>query len=212
LYRTGDRVRWRGDGQLDFLGRVDDQVKVRGFRIEPGEIEAALASCPGVRAAMVIAAGEGAAARLVAYLVPADPAAGIPAAGDLRNYLRSRLPAFMIPAAFTELPALPVTPAGKPDRGALPAPGLICPEPARDYVAPATAAEEAVAGIWAQVLTVDRVGAEDDFFELGGHSLLALRVIARVRDVLGSEVPVSALFDQPTVRGLAAIAERPPAG
>jgi amino acid adenylation domain-containing protein len=209
LYRTGDRVRWRADGQLEFLGRVDDQVKVRGFRIELGEVEAVLAACPGVRAAAVAAAGEGAARRLVGYLVAADQDRGVPAAGELRDYLRSRLPAFMIPAAFTQLPALPLTPAGKPDRNALLASAAAVvsgPEPARDYIAPATAAEEAVAGIWAQVLGVDRVGAEDNFFELGGHSLLALRVIAGVRDEFGSEVPVSALFDQPTVRGLAAVA------
>ncbi|MFD8819152.1 amino acid adenylation domain-containing protein, partial [Streptomyces sp. NPDC059627] len=208
MYRTGDRVRWLPDGRLDFVGRADDQVKVRGFRIEPGEVEAVLATHPQVRSAVVTARGEGAAARLAAYLVPADPAEGIPAAEELRTFAARRLPEHMLPTVFTELAALPLTPAGKVNRAALPDPDENRPD-LDHYVPPATAAEELLAAIWAEVLHVDRVGAEDDFFELGGHSLLAVQVTFRVRDVFGVEIPFSAPFDHPTLRDLAALLEGP---
>ena len=159
LYRTGDRARWRPGGVLEYLGRVDEQVKVRGFRVEPGEVEAVLAAHPGVAAAAVAVAGERDQARLAAWLVPADPAAGIPPAGELREFLAGRLPEFMVPAAFTELAVLPLTPAGKLDRAALPAPGTGRPEVGGGYVAPRTGTETELAGIWAQVLGIDRVGA-----------------------------------------------------
>ena len=201
LYRTGDRARWRADGQLEFLGRIDDQVKIRGFRVEPGEVEAALAAHPGVGAAVVAADGQGAAARLVAWLVPAGPGGGIPPAGELRAFVGQRLPGFMVPAVFTELAGLPLTASGKLDRAALPAPDAGRPELAGGYVAPASPAQELLAGIWAQVLGVDRVGATDSFFDLGGHSLLATQVISRIRGVFGVEVALAALFDQPTVAG-----------
>ncbi|MFE3031380.1 amino acid adenylation domain-containing protein [Streptomyces canus] len=208
IYRTGDRVRWLPDGRLEFLGRVDEQVKVRGFRIEPGEVEAVLAAHPQVRSAVVTAWGEGAAGRLAAYLVPADVAEGLPAAEALRAFAARRLPEYMVPAVFTEVAALPLTASGKVNRAALPA-----PDESRlaldHYVPPATAAEELLAAIWAEVLQVDRVGAEDDFFELGGHSLLAVQVTFRVRDVFGIEIPFSAPFDRPTLRGLAALLEGP---
>ena len=206
LYRTGDRARWRADGQIEFLGRADEQVKVRGFRVEPGEVEAALAAHPAIAAAVVAVFGEQDQARLAAWLIPASPAAGIPAAGELRAFLSGRLPEFMIPAAYTELAALPLTPNGKIDRAALPAPDAARPD-VGGYLAPATPAQELLAGIWAQVLGIDRAGAGDDFFALGGHSLLATRVISRVREVFGTEVPLAALFDHPTVTGLAAIIE-----
>ena len=160
LYRTGDRARWRPSGQLEFLGRADDQVKIRGYRIEPGEIETALTTHPAITAAVVTADGGGTAARLVAWLVPADPAAGIPPAAGLRAHLGQQLPGFMIPAVFTELAALPLTANGKLDRAALPAPDAGRPELAGGYVVPVTPAEELLAGIWAQVLGVDRVGAD----------------------------------------------------
>ena len=212
LYRTGDLARWRQDGQLDYLGRIDQQVKLRGFRIEPGEVEAALAAHPGVAAAVVAVAGPGTAARLAAWLIPADSAAGLPPAAELRGYLRDQLPDYMIPATYTELTGFPLTPTGKIDRAVLPAPDAGWPELAGRFVAPATPAEELLAGIWAQVLGIGDVGAEDDFFELGGHSLLAIQVISRVREVFGAEVPVAALFDHPTVTRLAAVIEGPAVG
>ncbi|MPY39617.1 amino acid adenylation domain-containing protein, partial [Streptomyces phyllanthi] len=209
LYRTGDRVRWTAAGDLEFVGRTDDQVKVRGFRVELGEVEAALAGHPGVRTAVVALAGHGTRSRLAAYLVPADPGASVPGPADLRKYLRGRLPGFMIPASFTELAAPPLTPAGKIDRAALPDPGSDRPDLDGPYVAPATPAEDLLAGILAEVLGVDPIGALDDFFELGGHSLLAMQVISRVRGAFEVELPLAALFDQPTVRGLAAVVEGP---
>jgi amino acid adenylation domain-containing protein len=207
LYRTGDRVRWRPDGQLEFLGRADDQVKIRGFRVELGEIEAVLAAHPAVAAAAVTAAGDGQDRRLVGYVVPADPAAGVPAADVLRGFVRERLPEYMVPAAFVSLEALPLTANGKLDRAALPAPDGVRRDLDGRYVPPSSPAEELVAGVWAQVLGLDRVGAADNFFDLGGHSLLATRLVSRVRDVFGVEVQVAALFDHPTVAGLAAVIE-----
>ncbi|MET0395230.1 MAG: non-ribosomal peptide synthase/polyketide synthase, partial [Longimicrobiaceae bacterium] len=205
LYRTGDRVRWLAGGALEFLGRTDQQVKLRGFRIEPGEVEAALRAHPAVRDAVVVARDAAGGARLVAYLVPAD-GAGEPDAGELRAFLRGRLPDYMVPSALVALAALPLTPSGKVDRGALPEPAAADGAGAR-YVAPRTPAEDVLAGIWAEVLGVERVGVEDGFFDLGGHSLLATRVVSRARAALGVELPVRALFEAPTVAGLAARAE-----
>ncbi|WP_314413681.1 non-ribosomal peptide synthetase [Streptomyces sp. DSM 40484] len=206
-YRSGDQVRWRADGRLEFLSRVDHQVKVRGFRIEPGEVEAVLAGHPAVRSAVVTTWGEAADRALVAHLVPDNPAEGIPATAELREHVRRSVPEFMVPSVFVEVAALPLTPNGKLDRAALPA-----PETGRTdvdgFVAPSGAVEELLAGIWHGLLPVDRVGAEDNFFELGGHSLLATQIVSRVRDVIGAEIPLATLFDHPTVRGLAtAIAE-----
>ncbi|MDH6493326.1 non-ribosomal peptide synthetase [Streptomyces sp. SAI-127] len=206
MYRTGDRVRWLACGEVEFLGRADEQVKVRGFRIEPGEVEAALATHPRIRTAVVTAAGEETDRRLVAHLVLTDPAEGIPAVGDLRAYLSDRLPAFMVPSVFVELDALPLTPNGKVDRKALPAPDGLRPR-LDGFAAPTTATEELLAGIWAQVLGLDRVGVQDNFFELGGHSLLATRVASRVRTVFGVELALATVFEQPTVRGLAAVVD-----
>ncbi|MFJ6574296.1 amino acid adenylation domain-containing protein [Streptomyces sp. NPDC091292] len=209
MYRSGDRARWLADGQLDFVGRADGQVKVRGFRIEPGEIEAVLAGHPQIRTAVVGAFGEVGEVddrRLVAYLVPADQTDGIPALTEIREYASTRLPAFMIPAAFVELAELPLTPNGKLDRAALPEPAGERPQ-LEDFEAPSGDAEEALARLWTEVLGVDRIGASDNFFELGGHSLLATQVTSRIRDAFELEIPVSALFDQPTVRGLAAVVE-----
>jgi acyl carrier protein len=199
MYRTGDRARWRADGVLVFVGRVDEQVKVRGFRVEPGEVEVVLAAHPGVRSAVVVAFGDDATRRLVAYLVPADPAVeGIPPVRELREYARRRLPEFMVPAAFVELADLPLTPNGKIDRAALPAPEAMRSD--RDeFVPPSGAVEEQLADMWAQVLGIDRIGARDNFFELGGHSLLATQVVSRIRDAFGVEIPLAALFDQPTI-------------
>ncbi|MGN9822142.1 phosphopantetheine-binding protein, partial [Streptomyces sp. SD11] len=191
---TGDRVRWLAGGRLEFLGRADDQLKVRGFRIEPGEIETAVTGHPQVGAAVVTAHGQGGDRRLVAYLVPADPAHGIPAPEVLREHLHRSLPDYMIPSLFIELTALPMTPNGKINRAALPAPdasraGL------GGFSEPSGATEELLAGIWAQVLGVERVGATDGFFDLGGHSLLATLAVSRIREAFGVEVSLADLFD-----------------
>ncbi|MDB4949056.1 MAG: Malonyl CoA-acyl carrier protein transacylase, partial [Gemmatimonadetes bacterium] len=197
MYRTGDGVRLRPDGRLDFLGRLDAQLKVRGHRVEPGEVEAALAALPGVRQAVVVGRDDGDGVGLVAYLV-GDP----PPAAELRAGLRGILPEYMVPSAFVRIDALPLTAGGKVDRRALPAP------PAggegREYRAPRTPVEAALAEAWSEVLGVARVGIDDDFFDLGGHSLLATRVLSRVRQRLGVELPVRALFEHPTVALLAA--------
>ncbi|HEX7239559.1 MAG TPA: amino acid adenylation domain-containing protein, partial [Longimicrobiaceae bacterium] len=209
MYRVMDRVRWRPEGELEYLGRTDFQVKVRGFRVEPGEIEAALRAHPAVREAVAVvredAPGERA---LVAYLV-AEEGAAAPGAAELRAHLRERLPGYMVPSALVTLETLPLTPGGKLDRRALPAPGAAAGE--RAYVAPRTPVEERLARIFAEVLNAGRVGVDDGFFELGGHSLLATRVASRVREELGVEVPLRALFEAPTVAALAERVEAAPA-
>ncbi|MEW5928741.1 MAG: non-ribosomal peptide synthase/polyketide synthase [Gemmatimonadota bacterium] len=204
MYRTMDRVRWTGGGELEYLGRTDFQVKVRGFRIEPGEVEAALRAHPGVADAVCVAReDEPGERRLAAYLVPRG-GVDAPAPAALRAHLRERLPEYMVPSAFVPLAAFPLTPTGKVDRRALPAPAAA---EAEGREAPLTPAGELLAGIFAGVLGVERVGGRDDFFALGGHSLLATRVAARVREAFGVELPVRALFEAPTVAELAARVE-----
>ncbi|WP_159051828.1 non-ribosomal peptide synthetase, partial [Streptomyces niveiscabiei] len=190
MYRTGDLARRRTDGELEFLGRADQQVKVRGFRIEPGEVEAALTAYPGVSRAAVLVRDD----RLVAYVVPAT----VPAA-PLLAHLRDRLPDFMVPSAVLALDALPLTPNGKLDRAALPAPA-----PEATGRAPRSAREQLLCELFTEVLGVDRVGPDDDFFALGGHSLLATRLISRIRATLGVEPELRALFEAPTPAALAA--------
>jgi len=202
LYRTGDLARWRGDGTLEYLGRLDAQVKVRGFRVELGEVEAALLAHPQVAQAAVVAQGDGEGAVLAAYVVPAGPA---PDTGELRARLRQTLPDHAVPAVITMLDRLPLTANGKLDRRALAAREHAAP--AERFVAPRTPVEEVLAGIWARLLRLPRVGATDDFFELGGHSLLATRVATRVREVLGVELPVRTLFEGPTVAEVAGAVE-----
>ncbi|HEU0079980.1 MAG TPA: amino acid adenylation domain-containing protein, partial [Longimicrobiaceae bacterium] len=209
MYRTGDRVRRLPTGELEYLGRVDQQVKLRGFRIEPGEIEAAIQDHPGIAAAVVLvredaALGVPGEPRLVGYVVAED---GEPVRMDaLREHLRQRLPGYMVPAAFVALERLPLTSNGKVDRRALPRPEPGAGEEAA-YVAPRTPTEEVLAGVWAEVLGVERVGVHDDFFELGGHSLRATQVVSRARALFGVELPLRALFEQPTLDGLAARVE-----
>ncbi|HEX4966051.1 MAG TPA: amino acid adenylation domain-containing protein [Thermoanaerobaculia bacterium] len=202
LYRTGDLVRFLASGDLEFLGRIDHQVKIRGYRVELEEIEAVLARHRSVREA-VAAVREDAPGdqRLVAYVVPAPGER--PSAADLRAHLEAALPAHMVPSAVVFLDALPLTGSGKVDRRALPAPVVDRPELVAVFVGPRTPAEEVVVGIWAEVLGVARVGIHDGFFDLGGHSLLATRVLARVREALGVEVPLHAFFEALTVAELA---------
>jgi amino acid adenylation domain-containing protein len=202
LYRTGDRARYLPDGRIEFLGRNDHQVKLRGFRIELGEIEAVLAGHPSVaEAAVVVGGGERDDGRLLAYVVTraSEPAS----ARELRDFLKQALPDYMIPSALVFLDALPLTPNGKVDRRALWAQAGAAPEPEQAYVAPRTDAEKMLAGIWAEVLQVERVGRDDNFFDLGGHSLLATQVVARVGDISDLELPLEAIFDAPTVAELA---------
>ncbi|MFD1831405.1 amino acid adenylation domain-containing protein [Streptomyces desertarenae] len=226
MYRTGDLVRWNEDGLLEYLGRADDQISLRGFRVEPGEVEAALAAHPAVRRAAVVmredAAGD---ARLVGYVVPAGEDAGdgarpsapagsgtgLPTA-QITEHLRRMLPPYMVPSHLVELPALPVTPNGKIDRAALPEPPA-----AGDSAggAPRSPREEILCGLFADVLRRPQVSIDDDFFALGGHSLLATRLASRVRAALDVELPVRRLFEHPTVRSLSALLDsrgggRPP--
>jgi amino acid adenylation domain-containing protein len=202
MYRTGDRVRRRPDGQLEFLGRFDHQLKIRGFRIEPGEIEAALLALPGVASAAVVPAAEG--DRLAAFVSP-RPGETVQAA-ELRAVLRDRLPAPLIPSTFTVLDVLPLTPNGKIDRVALTR-AVHTEESEAAFVPPRDPVEEVLAGMFSEILGAGQVGVHDDFFALGGHSLLATRIVSRVRAVLGVEVPLHALFEAPTVAGLAALVE-----
>ncbi|MFL5385134.1 MAG: amino acid adenylation domain-containing protein, partial [Longimicrobiaceae bacterium] len=202
LYRTGDRGRWNRDGEVEFLGRVDRQVKLRGFRIEPGEVEAVLRAHPAVSDAVVDAHGRGEKKRLVAWVVPSGGARPTPAA--LLAHAAQRLPGHLVPAAVVVLDALPLTVRGKVDRRALPDPEF----GAEDFTAPRTPTEEIVAGTWADLLGVERVGVDDDFFHLGGHSLLATRAASRLRALFGVDVPLRALFEHPTVRALAAEVDR----
>jgi amino acid adenylation domain-containing protein len=197
MYRTGDRLRWTAAGRLEFVGRIDDQVKIRGFRIEPGEVESVLTAHPGVREVRVIVRedqpGE---LRLVAYVV------GDAGADDLRAHLRTSLPEYMVPGAFVAMERLPLTPNGKLDVKALPAPEL-----GAAWVEPRTLVEQVLAPLWAEVLRVERVGANDDFFQLGGHSLLIMRLIARVQDAFGLELSIRTVFAAPTLEAMAAAIE-----
>ncbi|HEX8695785.1 MAG TPA: amino acid adenylation domain-containing protein [Longimicrobium sp.] len=202
MYRTGDRVRWRADGTLEYLGRTDFQVKLRGHRVELGEIESVLLRHPAVAAAAALVRedvpGD---QRLVAYFVPAAGSEA-PSADGLRAWLRKRLPEYMVPGAFVALESLPTTTSGKVDRRALPVPEA--PEAAEGgYVAPRNLVEEMLAGIWAEVLRREPIGVTDNFFQLGGHSLLATQVISRVAQTFAVELPIRGFFAAPTIAGLA---------
>jgi amino acid adenylation domain-containing protein len=203
LYRSGDLARWRADGTIECLGRVDHQVKIRGFRVELGEIEAALARHAAVRAAAVAARPDGSGEMsLAAYIVlrdDDDPSI----AAELRRWLMGQIPEYMVPAAFVSLDALPLTPNGKVDRQALPDPAGARFATSADFVAPRGPVEALIAGIWADLLGVDQIGASDSFFDLGGHSLLATQVTSRLRDALGVELALRELFGNPTLAELA---------
>jgi acyl carrier protein len=201
LYRTGDLVKWRGDGELEYLGRLDQQVKVRGYRIELGEVEAELRKHAGIREAVVVVREqEDGDKRLVGYVVLEEGQEAV-AGSELRPYLKERLPEYMIPSVFVQLAELPLTANGKVDRRALPEPEQ-GPAGGEGYVGPRTATEEIVAGIWASVLKLERVGVTENFFEIGGHSLLATQVMSRIRESFAVEMPLRELFEQATVAGL----------
>jgi acyl carrier protein len=206
MYRTGDLARWRPDGRLECLGRVDHQVKIRGHRIELGEIESVLAQRPDVREAIVSAREDASGEkRLVAYVVPRAGAG--PTAAAMRQALQEALPEYMIPSAFVTLEALPMTPNGKVDRQALPEPGTNGGSSDAPYVPPRGPIEEALAGLWGDLLGRDRVGVRDSFFDLGGHSLLAAQLFARIRDTFAVEPQLRDFFEAPTVAGLARLVE-----
>jgi amino acid adenylation domain-containing protein len=206
LYRTGDVARYLNDGNIEFRGRADNQVKVRGLRVELGEIETALGAHEGVRECAVVtredAAGD---KRFVAYIVARADAP--PSTNELRQHLREKLPEFMLPSAFVFLEALPLMPSGKVNRHALPAPDETTDATAGSYVAPRTPVEEMLTGIWSEALGAERVGAEDNFFDLGGHSLLATRVVARMRAAFEIDFSLSRFFESPVVSKLAALVE-----
>ncbi|GAA1973185.1 non-ribosomal peptide synthetase [Kitasatospora viridis] len=207
LYRTGDLVRYAADGTIEFLGRIDQQVKIRGFRIELGEIEAVLAQHPRLRAVAVVARevqpGD---RRLVAYLVGEDGT--VPDPAELRLFLGDQLPEYMIPSLWVPLAELPLTSSKKVDRRALPTPEPDRAQLTTAYLAPRTPLETALAGIWADILRLDRVGVDDGFFDLGGHSLLATRVLAQIRQAFGVDLPLRRLFEAPTVALLAESVEQ----
>ncbi|WP_279636870.1 non-ribosomal peptide synthetase [Corallococcus llansteffanensis] len=202
MYRTGDRVRWLPDGRVEFLGRTDFQVKVRGFRVEPGEVATVLRSLPSVHEAVVVARQDSPGdTRLVAYVVPSASSVAALDLPALRASLQQMLPEYMVPSAFVVLEALPLTPNGKVDRKALPVPEASASR--SGYVAPRTPTEELLAPLWAEVLRLPRVGAQDHFFELGGHSLLATQLVARVRAAFGVELPLRSVFEAPILADLA---------
>jgi len=202
LYKTGDLARYLPDGNIEFIGRIDNQVKIRGFRIELGEIEIALNQHPEVRESVVLARedvqGD---KRLVAYIVPNRES--VPTISQLRDFLKERLPEYMVSSAFVLLKELPLTPNGKVDRQRLPAPDQVRPEFAGVFVAPRTPVEEQLVKIWAELLKIERVGIHDNFFELGGHSLLTTQLLAKVRDRFQVDVSLRCLLEMPTVAGLA---------
>jgi acyl carrier protein len=201
LYKTGDQARYLPDGNIEFLGRIDHQVKIRGFRIELGEIESVLGEHGSVRESVVTVREDPVGEKsLVAYVVPMR--AGL-AIGELRSFLRAKLPEYMIPSTFVFLEKLPLTTNGKVDRKNLPMPDLSERSPEGSYLAPRTAVEEVVADIWAEALNVSRIGVQDNFFELGGHSLKATRVNSRLCTIFKMELPLRMLFEHPTVESLA---------
>jgi amino acid adenylation domain-containing protein len=204
LYKTGDLVRYVEDSNIEFLGRVDHQVKIRGFRIELGEIETAINGHPAIREAVVSSWEDEAGRKSLAAYYTFNQAAEC-SVSDLRQFLKQSLPDYMIPSSFVPLDQFPMTPNGKLDRKALPAPDPSRPELDSQYVAPRDEIEESVTSIFASVLKLERVGIYDSFFELGGHSLLATQVVSRLRQDLHIEFPLRSLFEAPTAQGVASI-------
>ena len=207
LYRTGDLGRFRATGDIDYLGRVDNQIKLRGLRIELGEIESVLASHANIQEAVVIVAGEGEQQRLSAYVVVTDAKAA-PSAGELRRYLRTKLPEHMVPAGYWRIERLPLLPSGKVNRQALASSLAIGLREEAELIDPRNETEAKLVEIWKELLQVNEVGIEQNFFELGGHSLLALQVTARIRRALEVELPVKNVFEAPTIAALAVELEK----
>lgn len=205
LYRTGDRARLLGNGEIEFVGRTDYQVKVRGFRVEPGEIETTLEQHPAVREAVVLAkADRTGAKRLVAYAV--TDKSTVTSTSDLRAFLKQKLPDYMVPTSFVLMDSFPLTPNGKLDRAALPEPEATRDE-SRAYVAPRNEIEARLAQVWERVMGIERIGVTDNFFDLGGHSLLAVRLFSEIMRVFGSSIPLAAIFQSPTIAELAPLLE-----
>jgi len=200
LYQTGDVVRYQADGNMEFLGRVDNQIKIRGFRVELEEIEQALRSHDDVDDCVVVLR-EDDDKRLVAYVVWVPGSRAI--TSELRNFLKSKLPSYMVPAAFEVIDVLPLMPNGKTDRRALPEPHPTRPEADESFVPPRTPLETLLADAWRDVLKIDQIGIHENFFDLGGHSLLAARVVSKVRSVLDVELGMVDVFQAPTISGLA---------
>ncbi|MEH1781198.1 MAG: amino acid adenylation domain-containing protein [Nostoc sp.] len=205
LYKTGDKARYFPNGELEYLGRIDNQVKIRGFRIELGEIEALLASHPDVWENVVMVRDEPSNKRLVAYVV--SKVEQSPKVAELRRFLKQKLPEYMVPSAFVQLEALPLTANGKVDRRALPIPDNSQTELEDNFVAPTTATEKTLAAIWAEVLGMQQIGINDNFFTLGGHSLIATQIISRIREAFEIEVPLRHLFEAPTIASLTEVIE-----
>jgi thioesterase domain-containing protein len=208
LYRTGDRARWRGDGNLDFIERTDRQVKIHGYRIEPGEIEAVLRRHPDVREAAVLVVGESADDRRLVASIVLTPDAGAHAIDAVREFAATWLPAYMAPATFVSVPELPLSENGKLDVGRLVQLAATPPRSADAGVAPRTALEAVVAGVWAPVLGIESPNIDDNFFDVGGHSLLALQLIHDLNVTLGLELPVRLIFTDPTIAGIAQAIEK----
>ncbi len=203
VYRTGDLARYRADGNIEYLGRIDQQVKIRGFRIEPGEIEAVLNEHEAVRETAVLAKPDASGhKRLIAYVVTQPGQTADPL--TLRNFLKDRLPEYMVPAQVMLLDEMPLTPSGKINRRGLPEPDESARAVAQEFVAPGTAVEAVVAKVWREILSVERVGVNDNFFDLGGHSLLATQVVSRLKSSFKTNLPLRSLFESPTVAELAA--------
>ena len=202
LYKTGDLARYLADGNIEFLGRIDHQVKIRGFRVELGEIEIVLGRHPAVQETVVLAREDKRGdKRLTAYVVPEGRHS--PTTGELRAFLKEKLPDYMVPSYFAMLDMFPLTPNGKVDRGSLPTPDTARPKIEEIFVAPRTPLQRAIAKTWAQVLGLERVGVHDNFFELGGHSLLATRIMSRLSEAFKIELPLRSLFEAPNVAELA---------
>jgi amino acid adenylation domain-containing protein len=202
LYKTGDLARYRKDGILEYLGRVDNQVKVRGYRIELGEIEATLASDPRVKScAVLVREDEPGNKQLVGYVVPREGKA--PTAEDLQQFVKQKLPEYMAPSQFVFLDSIPLTTNGKVDRKALPAPTYGNVSEGKDFAAPRSETEKAIADIWSKLMKLERIGIHDDFFDFGGHSLMAMKMVSQIEERFGVSLPLADFLEEPTIAGLA---------